>query len=237
MARQDIMAQLVASLEDYRLDDGERRELAASLNEAELVKEDRAFLRNQVFKLSQQAIRDGAEPTAIVRWLERVIKAMDNASSAAQSVVAESWFSPGRSCKEGIIRQLNQCRKQADICVFTIADDDLSDLICKTHHRGVQVRVITDNEKLHDRGSDIDYLVKQGVAVKVDNTAYHMHHKFAVFDNQRLLNGSFNWTRSASKYNQEDITLTDDPRFVQAYHKRFNHLWQQFPVYAPNALA
>ena len=26
----------------------------------------------------------------------------------------------------------------------------------------------------------------------------HMHHKFAIFDGERLINGSYNWTRGAA---------------------------------------
>ncbi|MEO0889377.1 MAG: phospholipase D-like domain-containing protein, partial [Pseudomonadota bacterium] len=102
------------------------------------------------------------------------------------------------------------------------------------HKRGVTVRIVTDNDKMYDKGSDVEYLAAQGVAVKIDTTRYHMHHKFAIFDQQRLINGSFNWTRSASKYNQEDITLTDDRRFVSAFLRQFETLWQKFPCHKPS---
>jgi mitochondrial cardiolipin hydrolase len=46
-------------------------------------------------------------------------------------------------------------------------------------------------------GSDIGRLRNAGVPVRVDRVPAHMHHKFVVLDNRFLLNGSFNWTRSA----------------------------------------
>ncbi|WP_027252567.1 phospholipase D-like domain-containing protein [Photobacterium halotolerans] len=234
MNQQQWLDWLKASLDDGRLDDSERRDLQASLVEAGLSDDDRAFLRNQSFKLAQQAIQQGTESLAVLRWLERVVKVLDNTRSAAIAEVATSWFSPGRDCAGGIIEQLRQVRSKVDICVFTIADDELTKHILAAHERGVQVRVITDNDKLNDAGSDIDYLARKGVAVKIDTTAYHMHHKFAVFDGTRLINGSFNWTRSASRYNQEDITLTDDRRFLTAFEQQFEDLWQRFPCHQPS---
>ncbi|UTM59068.1 phospholipase D-like domain-containing protein [Photobacterium sp. CCB-ST2H9] len=233
MNQQQWLDWLSDSLQDGRLDDNERRELQVSLMEAGLSDDDRAYLRNQSFKLAQQAIQEGTSSLSVLRWLERVVKVLDNTRNSAIAEVATSWFSPGRACAAGIIEQLRQVRSKVDICVFTIADDELTKHILAAHDRGVKVRIITDNDKVNDAGSDIDYLARKGVPVKIDTTAYHMHHKFAVFDGMRLINGSFNWTRSASRYNQEDITLTDDRRFLTAFEEQFDQLWQRFPSHQP----
>ena len=98
------------------------------------------------------------------------------------------------------------------------------------HQRGLDVRVITDNEKQHDLGSDIEWLREQGVPLRIDKGPYHMHHKFALFDGQILLNGSFNWTRSASDYNEENLLVTDQVQLVADYRREFEKLWQRYAV-------
>lgn len=231
MNRTQLLELLDQSIDDHRLDDSERRNLASALLGANLGQEDRAYLRNQSFKLAQQQIKQGAEAAAIVRWLEKTIKTLDNNQASQGGDLMECWFSPGRACAQGIIQQLNRSRVSIDICVFTISDDELTEHIIKAHKRGVKVRIITDNDKVFDTGNDVRYLQKQGIEVKVDTTTNHMHHKFAIFDGVRMLNGSFNWTRSASKYNEEDITLTDDVRHVEPFKARFEELWQFFPIF------
>jgi phosphatidylserine/phosphatidylglycerophosphate/cardiolipin synthase-like enzyme len=52
-----------------------------------------------------------------------------------------------------------------------------------------------------------------------------MHHKFALFDKECLINGSFNWTRSASTKNEENITLLYDNNLVSAFNGTFESLW------------
>lgn len=42
-----------------------------------------------------------------------------------------------------------------------------------------------------------------------------MHHKFAVIDGRLLVNGSFNWTRQAVLYNQENCVVTDNAQLVR----------------------
>jgi phosphatidylserine/phosphatidylglycerophosphate/cardiolipin synthase-like enzyme len=46
-----------------------------------------------------------------------------------------------------------------------------------------------------------------------------------LFDNRKVLTGSYNWTRSAADDNQENILLTDDKRAVNAYRDEFQRLW------------
>ncbi|MCE3254496.1 MAG: hypothetical protein K0Q67_3516, partial [Cellvibrio sp.] len=79
-----------------------------------------------------------------------------------------------------------------------------------------------------DLGSDIARLVGQGIDVRMDNTENHMHHKFAIVDKSILVNGSFNWTRSATDYNQENILVTNEPKLVAAYSGEFESLWNAF---------
>jgi cardiolipin hydrolase len=53
-----------------------------------------------------------------------------------------------------------------------------------------------------------------------------MHHKYAVFDQQTTLTGSYNWTRSADKYNDENFLITSEPTINRAYLGHFNRLWK-----------
>ena len=66
-----------------------------------------------------------------------------------------------------------------------------------------------------------------GVPTMVDRTSAHMHHKFAIFDGQWLLNGSYNWTRSACAHNEENLVATNDPTLVRQFQGAFDQLWVQ----------
>lgn len=136
-----------------------------------------------------------------------------------------AYFSPGDACLEAIIQCFREAERTADVCVFTITDDRIRQSMESAHRRGVRVRVVSDNDKALDEGSDIEALGRAGIACRLDRTEAHMHHKFAVFDGARLLNGSYNWTRSAARYNQENIVATDDPALVRAFGDEFERLW------------
>lgn len=53
-----------------------------------------------------------------------------------------------------------------------------------------------------------------------------MHHKFAIVDDEILINGSFNWTEQATFGNWENVIITSVPvKMVESYVDHFNSLW------------
>lgn len=186
------------------------------------------YIRNSAFDLVYQNLSANVEDDKkLIKCLEQLIKTLDVAHTPPVPF-ADAYFSPGNYCMDKIKERFDAAKQTIEICVFTIADNEISEAILDAHKRGVNIRIITDDEKQLDVGSDIEFLREQGIVVRTDNSSSHMHHKFAIFDHQYLLNGSFNWTRSASKYNQENIIISNNKKLIDAYSQEFNQLWQQF---------
>ena len=109
--------------------------------------------------------------------------------------------------------------------MFTISDDQIADAITATFKRGIKTRIITDDEKIMDRGSDIFKLKYRGIEVKIDSIKSLMHHKFAIIDSHKIITGSYNWTKTGSEVNNENIVITDNDAIVKAFIKEFERLW------------
>ena len=223
VSKTEIDEMLTQTLEDRRLSRTERRALREVFADMSLDEEGRAFIRHRVFAMAREIIQ-GAEDHAVLDWAEDVIKLLVPQMERDPSI-AEAHFSPGDECRRRITGLLKQARSSIDICVFTITDDRLAQPILDAHRRGVAVRIITDNDKAEDRGSDAYRLGKAGVPVRVDMSEHHMHHKYAIFDKFTLLTGSYNWTRSAAQYNQENVIVSDDPKLVAPFLQKFDEFW------------
>lgn len=217
--------QLRDSLADLRLSNEERDELRQL--GSELSPDQVRYMRNRAFALVRELIRQPENTEPALKWLEQVIKTLDANVTPIRNI-ASAHFSPGEDCRRKIRELCRQARKSLDICVYTISDDPLSEEILACHQRGVAVRVISDNEKQFDAGSDVQWLRDRGVPLRIDSGPYHMHHKFALFDGQLLLNGSFNWTRSASTSNEENFVVVDQPQLLAAFSREFESLWARY---------
>ena len=161
----------------------------------------------------------------LLKWLEGVVRSLDVGRAPQGTAVASAHFSPGMACLQAIVDRLRAARRQADLCVFTLSDDRITAEVLAAHARGVAVRIVTDNDKEFDAGSDIARLREAGIPVAVDRTDAHMHHKFALFDGTWLLNGSYNWTRSAAEFNEENLVVQNDPGLVRQFQAQFDTLW------------
>ena len=218
------------SAADAVLDDEEKFELRAL---GERLSRDRIrYLRNRAFDLVRERwTQPDAARLTMLRWLEQVVKTLD-ATADPPTVEAHAYFAPGENCLRKLRELCLSAKRGIDVCVYTIADDRLSEALADAHRRGVTVRILSDDHKTHDAGSDVIRLCDLGIDVRLDDTAFHMHHKFALFDGARLASGSFNWTRGASTGNEENLLITDDVRLVRSFGARFERLWEKFAATA-----
>jgi mitochondrial cardiolipin hydrolase len=221
-----LLDQLARTLEDARLSDDEKRAIVAAVRDATPPEDGLRQLRNRAFTMARAKTADAAQ-LELLQWLEGVVRSLDAARAPAGEPRQSACFSPGDDCLSTIRSHLRDARRSVDLCVFTISDDRITAEILAAHARGVRLRLLTDNEKEHDAGSDIARLRGAGIATVVDRTAAHMHHKFAIIDGARLLNGSYNWTRSASDVNEENLVVSHDPRLVAAFQRQFDRLWDR----------
>lgn len=216
----DIDPLLAKTLSDRRLSGSERQALRQVLDDLQADAPALAFFRHRAFELARAETTD----PQVLDWLEDVLKLLQPPVTASTST-SEACFSPGHHCADRIASLFARARRAVDACVFTITDDRIASAMLEAHRRGIALRVITDNDKALDLGSDIERLRAAGILVRIDRTAYHMHHKFAVFDGTMLLNGSYNWTRSAAENNHENFVLTSDRRLIDSFAAAFEQLW------------
>ena len=145
--------------------------------------------------------------------------------------INKAYFSPGTECQQAIISAIDNAKTSLKICVFTISDDQITAAILRAYERNVPIKLLTDNEKLFDVGSDIRQLALAKIEIRTDNTKNHMHHKFAIIDHKSLISGSYNWTRSAALYKHENIIVSDNKELLQDFQAEFEKLWNEMPVF------
>ncbi|MCG6186753.1 phospholipase D-like domain-containing protein [Maribellus maritimus] len=187
-----------------------------------LNRKERGELRNQLFERAK-FLEASKSPEQIILWLEKCFQIIDKYSFSFNRV----FFSPGNGIKESIEKLLREARLSVDLCVFTITDYELARQILACQKRKMRVRIITDDEKILDHGSVIMKLKKAGIQIKTDHSHYHMHNKFGIIDNRIVITGSFNWTYTATKHNQENLLATSNFDIVKQYQTEFNRLWEE----------
>lgn len=141
----------------------------------------------------------------------------------------EAYFSPSTDCENQIVALINGTKHKLDIAIYSISNPILTHAIENAYWRGVHIRIVTDKEQAQQKYSSTSRLYKKGIPIKI-NTKYNIeHNKFAIFDQEKMVTGSYNWTLSATKVNSENcLVITRNKKLINTYHTHFEKLWNSY---------
>ena len=216
---------LSQSFVDKRISDTEKEAIAQWVDPYRTDDQSLGVLRAALFRFAREASQT-PEQAQIIEWLGQTSRLLlPKPRKGADS--SSALFAPEDGIAERIAGLFHDSKLSAKVCVFTITDDRITDSILAAHNRGIAIRILTDNLKSLDLGSDVERLEKAGIPVVRDHTEAHMHHKFAIFDGTTLANGSYNWTRSAGALNQENLVITHEAPLISEFDKYFDRMWEK----------
>ncbi len=129
---------------------------------------------------------------------------------------------PQFHCAAAIVGLFQAAKKTVHVAIYSLTEPSIVGAMIAAHKSGVQVAVIADQteSKNATMGAMLKKLTGAGldVRVAVRQTAL-MHNKVGIFDGKTVCVGSFNWTTSAEKYNDENLMVVDGPQVAAAYEK------------------
>jgi phosphatidylserine/phosphatidylglycerophosphate/cardiolipin synthase-like enzyme len=114
-------------------------------------------------------------------------------------------FSPKGGCTDQIVTAINNSRSTCWMIAYNFTSDEIAQALIRAHARKVDVGVIVDKSCPTERGTVVPALLDAGIPLWVDHAHAITHDKYIVIDNEVVLTGSFNYTKSAEESNAENI--------------------------------
>jgi phosphatidylserine/phosphatidylglycerophosphate/cardiolipin synthase-like enzyme len=167
-----------------------------------------------------------------------VVFAILISTGSAADMVVQACFSPQARCSAHILREIELAKKELLIAVYAFTSDELATALVQAKKRGLVVQVVVDREfDLTNENSKAKFFDAQKIPVRrvsgmrgINNQkeAGLMHQKFAVIDSRIIFTGSYNWTYSADKLNDENLLFFRDAGpLAEEYRKAFFRLWER----------
>lgn len=142
-------------------------------------------------------------------------------------VVSFVCFSRPERCDRIITDILDRAERYVYVAVYSFTSDLLADVLIELKNRGVEVKVVLEDQQVNVRGSEYERLKNAGVDVKIDGNPDLMHHKFAVIDDEFVITGSYNWSAAAEDRNDENLIVLRDKEVAELYKKEFERVWSE----------
>jgi phosphatidylserine/phosphatidylglycerophosphate/cardiolipin synthase-like enzyme len=152
---------------------------------------------------------------------------------------------PADTCMGGIdqvlVDAVNDAQATLDIAVFEWENACLTAAVVVAHERGVQVRMVVDDEHTVEENEELDLLGEDapfiaiedaGIPWRDDQRSALMHNKFFIIDGQEVFTGSMNFTPRGTYTNNNNLLRLRSRRVVEAYQTEFNEMFEQ-EVFGP----
>ncbi|MGE3977992.1 MAG: phospholipase D-like domain-containing protein [Nitrospira sp.] len=177
------------------------------------------MIRPLPFQLSTQCRR------GFLVWLLAAVLFGPSLEVSAASV--EVWYGPEDRPLEHLVRMYDRAQRYIFVAVYGLTSPLTVKALVEAKRRGVDVRVVTDRERLEDakQRTALSTLREAGIPIKINRHDALMHLKQAVIDDEINTNGSMNQTTSGNRYNDERLDIIRDHALAVKAREKFFSLW------------
>jgi cardiolipin synthase A/B len=146
------------------------------------------------------------------------------------------WLMPESSALEVLLDQINQAKTSIRLALFAWTHPKLTRALQDAVQRGVRVEAVVDQAAARGSSrSTVQRALRAEIAVREKGGRALCHHKLALIDDEQLITGSANWTRSAFEKNRECVIRVAP--LTETQRQRCNALWRQLTREEPATTA
>ncbi|MDQ0204455.1 phospholipase D family nuclease [Pectinatus haikarae] len=137
----------------------------------------------------------------------------------------EVAFSPGGGAAEAVIKTINKAKTSINVQAYIFTNSQIARSLLNAKKRGIDVKVILDKSQRTDKYSSAKFFADNSIPVKIDNDFQIAHSKIMIIDDQTVITGSFNFTKSAEEKNAENLLIIHGNKELTALYLK-NWLWR-----------
>jgi phosphatidylserine/phosphatidylglycerophosphate/cardiolipin synthase-like enzyme len=139
----------------------------------------------------------------------------------------EVYFSPQDGVAKHVLDRLAAAKRSVHFMAFSYTSSAIADAMVGKVKAGLPVRGVFESQNAGGTGSAFSRLTQGGVNVLEDGNCYILHHKVIVIDERTVITGSYNFSFSAERDNDENLVIVDDPNLAHAYLQEFERVYAQ----------
>lgn len=155
-----------------------------------------------------------------------VLPSVPTTASAAATI--EIYYAPEDQPGDRLVLLYDKARHYIYVAVYGLTYPPVVKALVSAKKRGVDVRVITDRERLNDpkQRAALETLHLAGIPILINRHDGLMHLKQVVVDDEVNTTGSMNQTTSGHRYNDERLDVITDPVTSAKARDKFLAMWK-----------
>jgi phosphatidylserine/phosphatidylglycerophosphate/cardiolipin synthase-like enzyme len=136
-------------------------------------------------------------------------------------------FAPADGVAKYVLQRIAAAKRSIHFMTFSYTSSAIADAMVAQAQAGLPVQGVFERQNAGGTGSAFSRLRQGGVDVLEDGNCYILHHKVIIIDERTVISGSYNFTNSAEKDNDENLVIVDDSALARAYLDEFERVYAQ----------
>ena len=137
-----------------------------------------------------------------------------------------AYFAPENNIENIILGRIKWAKKSIRFMAFSFTSAPIAEAMIKKFKEGVAVSGVFEKRGSGTKESQFIKMKVEGLPVRVDGNKYAMHHKVIIIDDYRLITGSYNFSKNASRNNDENCIMIDNTAITALYIKEFENIFK-----------
>lgn len=142
----------------------------------------------------------------------------------------ENYFASEKKAATIMAEAINRAQSEILFMAFSFTNDEIGEAMLAQAEAGVTVRGVFETVGADTEYSYFPVMREAGLPsleVRLDGNSYMMHHKVIILDRETVIFGSFNFSDSANRQNDENIVIIHDAAFAAYFVEEFEAVWAE----------
>jgi len=135
------------------------------------------------------------------------------------------YFTPPAGGASGLIKQIDGAKKSIKVMAYGFTATNLAEALVRAKRRGVDVGLVQDEKSAQNNRETLPILLAAGIEVRSDGKHAIQHNKVMLIDDDIVITGSYNFTKSAERRNAENIMIVRSSYAARRYADNWKIHW------------
>ena len=180
-------------------------------------------------QMEHQQMHPGSHATLSSVLSEAKLRLPDvHAASESEQI----YFAPTTNLEEVDISLIDHAQQRIQVAMYAFTDRTIAQALARAASRGVEVSIYRDRAQFQEEqgrhGQVLSILShRPNVHIRVKGGNDLMHQKAMLVDGEVLRDGSGNWSVSAARYQDNQVSVTHSPQQIEAFERDFTVMWSR----------
>jgi phosphatidylserine/phosphatidylglycerophosphate/cardiolipin synthase-like enzyme len=157
----------------------------------------------------------------------RVVITVESDDGQERQVEVETLFAPEGAVAKEVIAEIEAAQDRIRFMSFVFTSEEIAQAMVARAEAGVVVQGVMESRSAGSPYSQYDRLRRAVHDVLLDGNPYIMHHKVIIIDDETVILGSYNFSRSAETDNDENVLIIHDREVTGAFVDEFGRVYER----------